>query len=232
MENNVSEAIILAGGLGTRLRSEIGDYPKPMAEVNGNPFLSYLFKYLKSQNISSVVLSVGYKWEIIQDYFGDNYQGIDILYAVEKERLGTGGGIKLALSYIKGSCAFVINGDTYFDVDLAEIYRNHQLNNSKCTLALKPLQNVDRYGLVELSETKITAFKEKEFREETLINGGIYCINKNILDGFESETNFSFENDYLEIDTQSKEIYGCVFEDYFKDIGIPEDYHQFEKDIK
>ncbi len=232
MENHVKEAIILAGGLGTRLRSEIGEYPKPMAEVNGKPFLHYLFNYLKSQKINSVVLSVGYKWEIIEAYFGAEYMDIKIQYAVENERLGTGGGIKLALEKIKSDNCFVLNGDTFFKVDLAQISAKHSDTNAESTLALKELSNVDRYGLVELENEKIVAFKEKEFREKTIINGGIYLINKNCLNEFPPLSNFSFETDYLEKNTREKNICGIVFDEYFKDIGIPEDYHQFEKDIQ
>lgn len=233
MDNQVTEAIILAGGLGTRLRSEIGESPKSLAPVNGQPFLVYLLRYLKNQGITSVVISVGYKGELIQQAIGTNFEGITIQYAVENEPMGTGGGMKLALEKIKSDCVFVFNGDTYFDIDLGKLLQTHINKKSNCTIALKELQNVERYGSVEMNEEqKITAFKEKQFREKTLINGGIYCINRGVLIHYPVGTPFSFETNYLEKNTPAKNIFGCLFDSYFMDIGVPEDYHQFEKDMQ
>jgi len=232
LENKIDEAIVLAGGLGQRLRSEIGELPKSMAMVNGQPFLHFLFHYLNNQGIRSVILSVGYKWETIRDYFGYDYKGLKITYAVEEDPLGTGGGIRLALEKIEGDTTFVLNGDTFFKIDLNELALVHTENSADCTLALKTLKEVDRYGLVEMEGKRIIAFKEKEYRKKTIINGGIYCINKSTLFNFQTNTNFSFEKDYLEINPKRKLIYGCLFEHYFKDIGIPEDYRQFEIDME
>ena len=137
--------IILAGGFGTRLSAVVKDLPKPMANINGKPFLHYIFQSLQRQNIENVILSVGYKHEIIQDYFQDNYLGIAIKYAIETEPLGTGGAIKHAFSFVDDD-AFVLNGDTFFDVDLSKL-RN---DKSDLSIALKPMKNFDRYGTVEL----------------------------------------------------------------------------------
>jgi D-glycero-alpha-D-manno-heptose 1-phosphate guanylyltransferase len=150
---------------------------------------------------------------------------------VEKEPLGTGGGIRLALEQCQNSSVFIINGDTYFKVNLQKLSDFYFQQNAKCALALKKLQKVDRYGNVELENEKIVAFKEKEFREETIINGGIYCLNKSALDDFEAGSKFSFEKDFLEIDTAKQAFFGLCFDDYFMDIGIPTDYHQFSKDV-
>lgn len=230
MDNQVNTAIILAGGLGTRLRSEIGDLPKAMAPIHGKPFLTYVFGFLKKNGIDQVILSVGYKYEVIQAFFGDQYEGIQITYAIEKEPLGTGGAIKLALEKTKADILFVLNGDTYFDLDLKSLAQFHANHKATCSIALKRLNNVDRYGSVELGEdSKVMAFKEKQFREETIINGGIYCIDRGVLIHYPVNTPFSFEKNYLENNPKAKNIFGKIFEDYFMDIGVPEDYQNFEK---
>lgn len=230
MDNRITEAIVLAGGLGTRLRSAIGEMPKPLAPINDQPFLHFIFDYLKKNEIKRAVLSVGYKWEMIHDIFGDEYMGISIDYAIEKERLGTGGGIKLALKQINGDQCFVLNGDTFFDIPLYQLGQFHLKNGADLSLAGKFLTNFDRYGTIDISEDgTITAFNEKMPKEEGVINGGIYCVNKNLLDEF-GENNFSLETDYLEPNAGSGKIKAMVFNDYFKDIGTPEDYKQFEID--
>jgi D-glycero-alpha-D-manno-heptose 1-phosphate guanylyltransferase len=223
--------VILAGGLGTRLRSEIGEFPKVLAPVNGKPFLSFVLDYLQKNGIETVVLSVGYKAELIQQEFGDNYKGLKLIYAIESSPLGTGGAMKLALEKNKAEMLFILNGDTFFDIDLKELENFHLQNKSTCTLALKKMKNVDRYGNVEIDAAgKILAFSEKKFREEAVINGGIYCINRGILIHYPVNTPFSFETNYLENKPQAKNIFGKLFDNYFMDIGVPEDYQQFQKD--
>lgn len=231
MDNKITEAIVLAGGLGTRLRSEIGEFPKPMAPIKNQPFLHYLMEYLQVQGVEKIILSVGFKWKMIKDHFGEEFHGIPLEYVVEEEPLGTGGGIRLALEHVQGDKCFVVNGDTYFRINLKVLERIHHSCNSNCTLALKEMRNVDRYGSVELKGSQIVAFHEKRLREETIINGGIYVMNKRVLDSFEAGSKFSFEQDYLENNTASKNIHGEVFDAYFMDIGIPSDYRQFEKDM-
>ena len=228
MDIKIREAIVLAGGLGTRLRSEIGESPKPLAPINGEPFLTHVFKYLQKNGINKVVLSVGYKWELIKKEYGDKWRDIEIKYAVEKERLGTGGAIKLAMADINSENFYVLNGDTLFDVNLLTLETLHFNNNAECTLALKDLYRVSRYGSVELKDDKISAFREKEYRERAIINGGIYCLNKSILIQFPKADIFSFESDYLEKNTAKKSIFGKLFSEYFIDIGVPEDYKAFE----
>ena len=188
------EAIILAGGLGTRLQSIVSDVPKPMAPINDKPFLEYILEYLNKQNIKRVILSVGYKWEIIRDYFGDKFKDIEIFYNVENERLGTGGAIKESLKLINNEKCFVLNGDTFFDISLNEM----DINESYIELGLKKMKNFDRYGVVEIDNKGfIQSFKEKAYYEEGFINGGIYLISKNIFNKFELPKQFSFE-DFLE----------------------------------
>ncbi|HEF3496345.1 TPA: NTP transferase domain-containing protein, partial [Campylobacter coli] len=151
------QAIVLAGGLGTRLRSVVQDLPKPMAPINGKPFLAFVLEYLKKQGITEIILSVSYKYELIQEYFKDEFHGMKIRYNIEKELLGTGGAIKDALKLVKNE-AYVVNGDTFFDIDLKKLV----LNGGKICIALKQMQNFDRYGTVNVDEQGIvTSFEEK-----------------------------------------------------------------------
>ncbi len=216
------QAIVLAGGLGTRLRSVVQDLPKPMAPINGKPFLAFVLEYLKKQGITEIILSVSYKYELIQEYFKDEIHGVKIHYNIEKELLGTGGAIKDALKFVKNE-AYVLNGDTFFDIDLKKLV----LNGSKICIALKQMQNFNRYGTVNVDEQGfVTSFEEKIFKKQGLINGGIYLIKKCIFDEFSLEKKFSFE-EFLQESYKILKVQTRIFDDYFIDIGIPEDYQIF-----
>ncbi|WP_342041423.1 D-glycero-D-manno-heptose 1-phosphate guanosyltransferase [Campylobacter coli] len=218
------QAIVLAGGLGTRLRSVVQDLPKPMAPINGKPFLAFVLEYLKKQGITEIILSVSYKYELIQEYFKDEFHGMKIRYNIEKELLGTGGAIKDALKFIQNQ-AYVLNGDTIFDIDLKKL----ALNDSKICIALKQMQNFDRYGTVNVDNQGIvTSFEEKVFKKRGLINGGIYLLKKDIFDNFDLEKKFSFEK-FLQENFELLKIQTQIFNDYFIDIGVPQDYKLFKK---
>lgn len=224
-------AIILAGGLGTRLRSVISHLPKPMAPINGKPFLHYLLKYLAGQRIKEAILSVGYKCEPIKDFLGAEYLGIKIQYSVENEPMGTGGGIKKAFNLVN-DFAFVLNGDTFFDVPLQDLMDFYFQTQSDLTLSLKELQNFDRYGTVKLNQAnQITEFDEKKFLHKGLINGGVYFTGKELFDKVETAEKFSFEKDILEKYVGRLKFTGKIFDGYFIDIGVPEDYRKAQHDL-
>ncbi|HEC1575502.1 TPA: nucleotidyltransferase family protein [Campylobacter upsaliensis] len=219
------EAIILCGGLGTRLRAVVKDVPKPMASVGGKPFLEFIFEFLKKQGVKSVVLAVSYKYEVIQEYFKDSFLGIKIRYSIEKEPLGTGGAIKEALKLCEEEQIFVLNGDSLFEIDL----KNLRLNGAKICLALKKMFDFERYGAVSIDESgEIVEFKEKSFCKEGLINGGIYLLSKDIFEGFSLLGHFSFE-EFLSANYKALKARAELFEDYFIDIGIPQDYEKFSR---
>lgn len=219
------QAIILAGGFGTRLSSVISDVAKPMAQVNAKPFLEYIFDYLELFGIQQIVLCVGYKKESIQDYFKFQHKGIRIIYSIEDTPLGTGGAIKQALKQIDSESALVFNGDSFFKLALDEFV--NEMKSKKIALALKPMNNFDRYGSVVLNSGKVNSFEEKKFVKSGLINAGVYLIRKDIFDGV-AEKEFSFEK-FLE---QQDDVYGYVSDEYFIDIGIPQDYEKAQKDFK
>jgi D-glycero-alpha-D-manno-heptose 1-phosphate guanylyltransferase len=228
----IRECIILAGGLGTRLRSVVADKPKCMAPVGAHPFLYYLLQYLHRQGITHAVLSLGYKSEQVIDWCTNTDLPLEVSFAIESEPLGTGGAIMLALEYIKDNECFITNGDTFFEVSLPELYAFHQQKNSALTLALKPMQEFERYGSVQLDENAmITAFLEKQFCTEGLINGGIYLTSAQYLQSLGLPQQFSFEKEVLEAQIKSGSLYGFVSDTYFIDIGIPEDYERVQTDL-
>ncbi|MBD3842388.1 MAG: nucleotidyltransferase family protein [Campylobacterales bacterium] len=222
------EAIVLAGGLGTRLRSVVSDLPKPMAPIGGKPFLEYILKYLQKNGITRAILSVGYKWETIKEYFGDKFENIELIYSVEDKPLGTGGAIKKAMNQVKNSQVYIINGDTFFDVDLKSLDLK---DKSKLILSLKHMTDFDRYGCVESDENNlVTAFTEKGYRDIGNINGGIYLASKDIFTHYNLGEVFSFE-EFMQVNFKELKISVKVFENYFIDIGIPEDYEKAQSEI-
>ncbi len=225
------EAIILAGGAGTRLRSEVSDLPKPMAPVAGRPFLEWLLDYLQAQGVSRVVLSTGYMHEKIASHFKDGYKGLDIVHSVEEVPLGTGGAIVLACQHVRANPAFVINGDTLFRVDLQAMLVTHKSTYSKLTMALKPLTDVFRYGSVRTQNDRIVAFSEKGERGPGLINGGVCIIEREVLRDFPPGRRFSFESDLLQPGLDTVAPVPFVSDDYFIDIGVPEDYRRAQTEI-
>lgn len=227
----MTQAIILAGGLGTRLRSAVPDLPKCLAPVAGRPFLFYVINYLRSQGINNFIFSLGYKHEMITGYLEKDFATLAYKTVVEEEPLGTGGAIRLAAAQAQAPQLVVTNGDTLFRADIPAMLQLHKQNNAACTLALKPMQDFDRYGVVEISEEgRITAFKEKQQYKQGTINGGLYVIDREALLADLPEK-FSFEKDFLEAKYADGQFYGLAQDHYFIDIGIPEDYNQAQKDL-
>jgi D-glycero-alpha-D-manno-heptose 1-phosphate guanylyltransferase len=221
------EMIILAGGMGTRLRTVVSDVPKPMAPINGRPFLQYIFEWISNYEVDRAILSVGYKAPVISEYFGNKFKNIHLEYCVEEHPLGTGGAIKLSLRQTGGDNILVVNADTYFPIDISRFIDFHVSGNAMLSIALKKMEEFDRYGTVELSNGDcISTFKEKEYCEQGLINGGIYLINKAFINSLSLPEVFSFEKEVLEKCTNTGYLKGALFNDPFVDIGVPEDYYR------
>ncbi len=229
----MNEAVILAGGLGTRLRSEVNQVPKSMAPIFGKPFLRWQLDYLKSFGIQKVVLAVGYLSDVIVQYFGTEYDGISIQYAYEKEPLGTGGAIKQALELTTSETVLILNGDTMFRLDLNKMFAFHTENKADFSLALKPMNNFERYGVVDFdSNHNVTGFQEKQKQTKGNINGGVYLLNKSIFTQQQFPEKFSFEKEFLEKKYTEYKFKAYLDNGYFLDIGIPKDYHQAQYDFK
>ncbi len=231
----IKEAIILAGGLGTRLRSVITEVPKCMAPVAENPFLHYLIEYLQKNEVEDFIFSVGYLHESIEKYLREHYPDLNYKICLETEPLGTGGAVKRACKSTSHKDVLVCNGDTFYKVDAGLLYHHHEAKNADCTLCLKPMQDFDRYGVVELNEDEsIKIFKEKQFYSSGLINGGVYALNAQRFLQENLPEKFSFEKDYLEKNvgvTESPKLYGVIQDEYFIDIGIPEDYKKAQEEL-
>lgn len=227
------EAIILAGGLGTRLRDAVPDLPKCMAPVNDQPFLTYVIRHLLSQGVEKFIFSLGYKHELIESFLNEQFATINFKTVIEKEPLGTGGAIQLACKSATEKDVLVLNGDTLYKIDAEELSSFHQQKKSVCTIALKPMQSFDRYGVVEINKNNVvTSFKEKQFYDSGLINGGVYALNVEKFLSHNYPDKFSFEKDFLEKEYTHRNIFGITQDEYFIDIGIPEDYKKAQTELQ
>lgn len=222
-----SDVIILAGGLGTRLRPVVREVPKCMASVAGRPFIAWLLDWLRPSGPCRVVLSVGYLRKAVEDWVTANASvyPFEFVFSEEEEPLGTGGGIRLALERCSSDKVLILNGDTFFNVDLPSFMESA---SGPVSVALKPMRDFDRYGEVVTDGIRITSFREKAFCAEGLINGGVYYVDRVFLRSVMSSLpeRFSFEKEVLEPLAGSPEagLSGVVSDCYFIDIGVPEDY--------
>lgn len=218
----LTEAIILAGGLGTRLRSVSGEKPKPIIEVAGRPFIYYIFDGLISQNITRVVIAISYKSDVFISEIGNSYQGLDIQYSIEHEALGTGGAIAQAMDHCITDHVLITNGDTYLDIDLLSYFNSHTSSGKSISMALVRVEDVARYGSVTCRDNKIISFNEKGNAGEGYINGGMYLFTrKDVLLPVEK---FSFEEIVLKQQYMDINPFECG--GFFIDIGIPDDYYK------
>ncbi len=231
----LNTAIILAGGMGTRLKTIISDLPKPMAPIMNVPFLTYQLNYLKYFGIKKVIFSVGYLSEKIIAHYNQSFENISIEYSIEKNPLGTGGGIRMAMSNLKEDLVLILNGDSFFDLDLEQFYNLHLEQKSDFSLALRYVNNSERYGNIEFnSSNQITSFIEKnQLNQSGYINAGVYILSKKLyLQNTKPDINFSIEKEFFEKQLNQLIIKGFEFKDYFIDIGIPEDYLKAQDDFK
>ena len=203
-----------------------------MAPINDNPFLSYLIDHLILQGITHFVFALGYKSNEFIHFLEAKLPNNNFSIVVEEEPLGTGGAIKLAISKTTNKDIIALNGDSLFKANLNELMQFHLEKKSSCTLALKPMQQFERYGSVEINDhATITSFKEKQLIESGLINGGVYAINiPNFLEK-NLPNKFSMEKDYLEKFAAEGKFFGHIQEAYFIDIGIPEDFARAQKEL-
>lgn len=229
---SINTVIILAGGLGTRLRASVMDVPKPMAPINNIPFLRILLDFWIDSGISDVILSIGYMGELISNYFGSTYRNVSITYVSEHKPLGTGGAIKYIIEKLNISQdVYIVNGDTFFEINIHDLYSFHIKKKSKLTLALFKYSGTDlhRYKRIFIDNNdKILEYNEDR---SFYANGGIYILNPEIFKSYQNETSFfSFEEKFIPyIHSLKLGIYGVVFDNYFIDIGVPDDFEAAKK---
>ena len=224
--------VILAGGLGTRLRPVLGDLPKALAPVRGRPFLAYQLDWLKGQGVTRVVLCTGYGHELIQATFGDGTSlGMQILHSVEEKPLGTAGALQQARHYLH-EAFLTMNGDTYFDTDLSALLAHHREGGAPATLALVKVPQAGRFGAVTLdARGYVIRFAEKERHRAGLVNAGIYVFEPEIFGRFPDRVPLSLEDDVFPALAAQRLLRGDLLEGYHMDIGTPESYAQFQKDV-
>ena len=225
------EAVILAGGLGTRLREAVVDLPKSMAPVGGKPFLTFLLDQLCMYRVTKAIVAAGYMHEQIVSHFGSCYKDLQLVYSVENEPLGTGGALIRAVDLVTSDSFFVLNGDTLFNIDLEKFRKSFKYSNASLAVALKRMKDFDRYGSVTLDDDRIVSFNEKKYCSEGLINGGVYIMRKDWILRNAPGEKFSFEKDIMERRVPIDIITGYVSDAYFIDIGIPEDYERANNDF-
>ena len=219
------EAIVLAGGFGTRLAHVVPDVCKPMAPVAGRPFLRYIMDQLDGARFDRAMVADGYRREQIEDFFGAAYRGLQVEYSPEDEPLFTGGAVKQALAKCHNDWVFVLNGDTWLDVDFAamEAVAAGAPASVQAVIAVKRMRDFERYGTVDVDACGlITAFHEKQPCADGLINAGIYLIRRAALSAMPKR--FSLENDFFEKVVAAGALVACECGGGFIDIGVPEDY--------
>ena len=219
------DAIILAGGLGTRLRSTVPDVPKPLAPVAGRPFIEWVLRPLTaSPAVDRVILSVGYRGDMIRSAVGSSFGGKPVLYVDEETPLGTGGALRRALAGVQGDNALLLNGDTFAEFDPVALFERHVGAVRPVTLCLVEVRDTGRYGRVTIDGHSVSAFGAKGGDGKGLINAGVYALRTDLFGEFDADDPFSFESDFIEPFVGALRPAFLRLTGQFIDIGIPDDY--------
>jgi NDP-sugar pyrophosphorylase family protein len=230
----IPDIIILSGGFGLRLRGTIGDVPKPMAQIAGRPFLELLLRQLKRRGFSRVILSVGYKQEVIQEHFGEEAFGLELVYSIETSPLGTGGALRQAVGHIRTETTLVMNGDSYTDADLSRMVREHAGNGADVTVVVIPETRSDAGSVVLDRDGKVKAFAEKRHVPESrYLSAGVYMVSKDLLTDIPEGSKISLEEQlFPQWLADGKRIEGFVYEGQCLDIGTPERYMKAQQALE
>jgi D-glycero-alpha-D-manno-heptose 1-phosphate guanylyltransferase len=217
------EAIVLVGGLGTRLKGVLHGVPKPMAPIGGVPFLQRLLVCLRREGYHRIIFASGYLHDVIAGHFGRSFAGMEVDYSLEKTPLGTGGAVQLAAWKCTQGEVSILNGDTFVNVEHARMRAEHRARRSLFTIALRWVPDVSRYGEVNVHDGKVTRFCEKSLSGEGWINAGVYTADVGLLRNLHQKESFSMERDILPSLAQQQRLDAFFTSGYFIDIGIPED---------
>ena len=229
------QAIILAGGLGTRLRSVVADRPKVLAPVAGRPFLAWLLDDLVRAGFETVCLATGHLAEQIEDTLGslhavpDASQSAKLLYSREEAPLGTGGAVRMALRKLTDKPTFVLNGDTYVRPDWQQMLACHETRRSRLTIGVRQVDDTSRYGAVETAGDRVTSFGEKMRSGPGLINAGVYLLQTETFAPLNpARDSFSIERDLIAAHIPDLQPKAWLIDSPFLDIGVPEDFQRAE----
>ena len=218
------QAVILAGGQGTRLRPVVSDVPKPLAPIGGRPFLAIVLDHLERQGVSDVILAVGYMGGAIERTLGHSHGAIALRYVYEDAPLGTGGALRKALAEVERFPVLAMNGDTYLDIDLDAMVGTHAAAAARLSVAVRHVDDTGRYGRVVVEHGRIIGFSRGKANRPGLINCGVYVFSENLLSRPDLPERFSFEKDFLERHVAEIAPLAIEARGYFIDIGVPEDY--------
>jgi len=222
---NIDEAIILAGGFGTRLKSLVSDVPKPLAPVGNRPFLAWLLDSLADQGMRRTILATGYMGEKVADVLGTHWRGMSLEYSREEQPLGTGGAIVQAAQRLQGDAFFALNGDTWLALDYSAFDRQVCALGARLGMALASVPDVSRYGAVRVEQDRrIVGFIEKGHVGPGYINAGVYRVDRTLLAEFPAASNFSFETEVLVPLVGHEPVSAYTHTKAFIDIGVPQDY--------
>lgn len=225
------DVIVLAGGFGTRLREVVADVPKPMAPVAGRPFLDHLLQRLALQGASRVILSVGHMAHLIEDCYGAGFAGLNITCVREDHPLGTGGGIRKALSATSTDWVLVINGDTWLDMPYGEFLTEAEQAHAPLAMVTRWVDDAARYGRCVVESDRIVVFGEKSGSGPGLINAGVYALRRDLFEPFDMPESFSFETDFVARHLPELRPLAHRSDGYFIDIGVPEDYRRAQIEL-
>ncbi|MHA3960301.1 nucleotidyltransferase family protein [Synechococcus sp. LTW-G] len=224
-------AVVLCGGLGTRLGELTKDTPKPLLDVAGQPFVTHVLERLQSNGVRHVCLAVSFQWQKIHSTLGESWKGLPLTYSVEDTPLGTGGAIRRALTTMDWSEALVTNGDTFVEANLRQIQAFAHRSQADVVLTLKHVPNVARYGRVNLLPSgRVTSFNEKGKSGPGFINAGLFWLRSDLLTGIPDDV-FSFEHHVMMKHLPRMVIYGLITDGYFIDMGIPEDLKRARHEV-
>jgi D-glycero-alpha-D-manno-heptose 1-phosphate guanylyltransferase len=219
------QAIILAGGFGTRLKAHLGDVPKPMAPVAGRPFLCWLLDYMEGQGVTEAVLCVHHLHEQIRSRFGGRSGQITLKYNIEETPLGTGGALRRALTQMNpAQPIFALNGDSLVMLDYRGMMQQHKQSNRPMSIAVTQAADCSRYGDLSVQNNRVMQFGAKGKSGAGSINTGLYILSPNVFDGQNLPEAFSLESDFLT--PHAPQLQPAAYCDvrFFMDIGIPDDY--------
>jgi len=225
------QAVVLVGGLGTRLRPVVSDVPKPMAPIRGRPFLAYLLDSLERQGITEAILAVGYLRDVLMECFGEKHGDLRLRYSVEESPLGTGGAVAQAFRAVRQWPAFVVNGDTFLELDFQAMRQAHEAAGAGMSMALAPVADAARYGRAVVEDGRVVDFEAAGRAGPGLINAGVYLFSADLLAAAGLPASFSLEKDFLQ--PNLSEIRPLAFDrtGYFIDIGVPEDYQRAQREL-
>ncbi|MGC3996245.1 MAG: nucleotidyltransferase family protein [Anaeromyxobacter sp.] len=218
------QAVVLAGGLGTRLRAAVGEVPKVLAPVAGRPFLEHVLADLDRQGFERVVLAVGWRRELVRGHFGDRFRGLSVAYSEEIEPLGTGGAVRQAVALAGPGPCFALNGDTWLDLDYPAMLAAHRAAGARVSMAVREVPDVGRFGALDLAGGRVTRFREKGGTGPGFINAGVYLLEAGVFEGLGLPAAFSIEKDLLQPQLAALAPLAWVASGRFIDIGVPDDY--------